>query len=168
MARCQLWSPNWEYAVRGLHRLPLQTRYPIRIRFDHRDNMDHVDKTSTRAAARNLFAIIIGVFLLIEGAWGLFSPVVFGVLTTNVTHAIIHILLGAAGIGAGLAKKARGFCIFLGALLLAVGILRFLPGAGDLIVRVLNVNEAVAFLNIVVGVVGLAIGILPGHSTRYS
>ena len=126
--------------------------------------MDQVDRTSNRATVRNTFAIVIGIFLLIEGGWGLFSPVVFGVLTTNVTHAIIHILLGAAGIGAGLAKKARGFCIFLGALLLAVGILRFVPGVGDLIVRILNVNEAVAFLNIAVGAVSLAIGLLPGRS----
>ena len=34
------------------------------------------------------YAIIIGLFLLVEGIWGLFSPVVFGVLTTNMTHAI--------------------------------------------------------------------------------
>lgn len=126
--------------------------------------MDHSHQTSNRSAASSLFAIIIGVFLLIEGTWGLFSPVVFGVLTTNSTHAIIHILLGAAGIGAGLAKKARGFCIFLGSLLLAVGILRFVPGPGDFIVRILNVNEAVAFVNIAVGAVALAIGLLRGRS----
>lgn len=126
--------------------------------------MKQADRTGHRSSASNLFAIIVGVFLLVEGGWGLFSPVVFGVLTTNVTHAIIHILLGAAGIGAGLAKKARGFCIFLGALLLAVGVLRFVPGAGDLIVRILNVNEAVAFLNIAVGAVGLAIGLRSRHS----
>ncbi|MBC7790290.1 MAG: DUF4383 domain-containing protein [Anaerolineae bacterium] len=125
--------------------------------------MDHADRTTDRSAPRNLFAIIIGVFLLIEGIWGLFSPVVFGVLTTNVTHALIHILLGAAGIGAGLAKKARGFCIFLGALLLAVGILRFVPGIGDVIVRLLNVNEAVAFVNIVAGGVSLALGLMKGR-----
>ena len=123
-----------------------------------------MDRTSNRSAASSLFAIIIGAFLLIEGIWGLFSPVVFGVLTTNATHAIIHILLGAAGIGAGLAKKARGFCIFLGALLLAVGLLRFVPGAGDLIVEILNVNAAVAFLNIVMGAVSLAIGLLAGRA----
>jgi len=95
-----------------------------------------------------------------------FSPVVFGVLTTNVTHAIIHILLDAAGIGAGLAKKARGFCIFLGALLLAVGLLRFVPGVDDLLVRILNVNEAVAFFNIAVGAVSQTLGLLPGHSRQ--
>ncbi len=68
--------------------------------------------------------------------------------------------------GAVLAKKARGFCIFLGALLLAVGLLRFVPGFDDLLVRILNVNEAVAFFNIATGTVSLTLGLLPGHSRQ--
>jgi len=107
--------------------------------------------------AANGFAILVGAFLLIEGIWGLTSEVVFGVLTTNVTHAIIHIVLGIIGIVLGWKRNARGFCIFLGALLLAVGVLRFVPGAGELIVQILNVNTAVAWLNIVVGAVALLI-----------
>lgn len=103
--------------------------------------------------------MIIGAFLVIEGIWGLFSPVVFGVLTTNLLHAVIHIVLGAVGIWAGSRGTARRFCIFLGALLVAVGILRFVPGAGDLIVTLLNVNAAVAYFNIVVGLISLAVGL---------
>ncbi len=105
----------------------------------------------------NTFAIIIGAFLLIEGLWGLMSPVVLGMLTTNLPHAIIHIVLGIIGIVAGWKRRARGFCIFVGALLLVVGMLRFVPGAGEVIVRILNVNVAVAWLNIVVGAVALLI-----------
>ncbi len=103
----------------------------------------------------DIFAILIGAFLLIEGLWGLTSDVVFGVLTTNRTHAIIHIGLGLVGLFVGWQQRARGFCIFLGILLLAVGLLRFLPGASDLIVQILNVNVAVAWLNIAVGAVAL-------------
>lgn len=103
----------------------------------------------------DIFAIVIGAFLLVEGIWGLTSPVVFGVLTTNVTHAIIHIVLGLIGIATGWRRQARGFCIFLGILLLAVGLLRFVPGAGEIIVSILNVNLAVAWLNIAVGAVAL-------------
>jgi hypothetical protein len=105
------------------------------------------------------FATALGVFLLIEGAWGLFSPVVFGVLTTNVIHAIIHITLGAAGIWMGRNEMARGYLMFVGGLLLAVGILRFAPVAGELIVSILNVNVAVAWVNIVVGVISLVIAL---------
>lgn len=115
--------------------------------------------------AADIFAIPIGVFLLVEGIWGLTSPpMVFGVLTTNTTHAIIHVLLGLIGIATGWAGRARGFCIFLGILLLAVGVLWFVPGANELVVRLFNVNRAVAWLNIVVGILALIAAFAPASS----
>ncbi len=62
--------------------------------------------------ATDVFALLVGAFLLIEGVWGLTSPVVFGVLTTNTLHAIIHIVLGIVGIAAGWQRRARGFLHF--------------------------------------------------------
>ena len=111
-----------------------------------------------------IFAVLIGVFLLIEGIWGEFSDVVFGVLTTNRIHATIHILLGIVGIYTGLKGGSRGFLIFLGILLAAVGILRFVPGIGELIVSILNVNPAVAYFNITVGIVSLIIAFMSARS----
>lgn len=113
----------------------------------------------------DIFAIIIGVFLLIEGIWGETSDVVFGVLTTNRTHATIHILLGVVGIYTGLKGGSRPFLIFLGVLLAAVGILRFVPGINDLIVSILNVNTAVAYFNIAVGILSLLIAFAPNRTT---
>ncbi len=113
----------------------------------------------------SVYAMIVGAFLLIEGVWGLFSPVVFGVLTTNLTHAVIHIVLGIVGIWAGLKGRARGFLLFLGVLLLAVGVLWFVPGIRELIISILNVNQAVAIVNIVVGVLALLIA-LTDRGTR--
>lgn len=63
----------------------------------------------------NVFAIIVGAFLLIEGVWGEVSDTVFGALSTNRIHATIHILLGIVGIYTGLKGGSRGFLIFLGA-----------------------------------------------------
>lgn len=102
-----------------------------------------------------MFATIVGAFMLIEGIWGLFSPVVFGVLTTNTLHACIHIVLGIAGLFLGRGSGARGYSLVVGAILLVVGVLRFVPGASDLVVSLLNVNYAVAYLNIAVGILGL-------------
>jgi uncharacterized membrane protein HdeD (DUF308 family) len=104
------------------------------------------------------FAMLLGVFLLIEGCWGLFSPVVFGVLSTNRLHAVIHIVLGIVGILAGRSGAARNYLLGVGALLAVVGILRFVPGASDLVVSLLNVNFAVAYFNIAVGLISLLIG----------
>ena len=107
--------------------------------------------------------MIIGAFLLVEGIWGLFSPVVFGVLTTNIVHASIHIVLGAVGLWTGLKGGSRGFCMFLGVLLIAVGILRFIPVVGDLLVSILNVNPAVAYFNIAVGIISVLVARMSSH-----
>jgi Domain of unknown function (DUF4383) len=104
------------------------------------------------------FAMLLGAFLIIEGIWGLFSPVVFGVLSTNTLHAVIHIVLGIAGVLAGRGGFVRNYLLGVGGLLVVVGILRFIPGASDLVVSLLNVNVAVAYFNIVVGLISLVIG----------
>lgn len=113
------------------------------------------------ARLTSTFAIIIGIFLLIEGIWGLSSGVVFGIFTTNIFHAIIHIILGIVGLVLGIRQHARGFCIFLGILLIVVGILRFTPVASDIVITLLNVNIAVACLNILIGILSLAVSYAP-------
>jgi 1,2-diacylglycerol 3-beta-glucosyltransferase len=103
------------------------------------------------------FATIIGLFLLIEGVWGMFSPVVFGVLTTNMLHAAIHIVLGLIGLYTGRRGGARAFSLYLGILLIVVGVMRFVPVLGDITVSLLNVNQAVAIFNIVVGIIAVMV-----------
>ena len=105
------------------------------------------------------FAIIIGLFLLVEGLWGMVSSVVFWVFTTNTTHAAIHIILGTLGVIAGFRNNARIYCGFLGALLLLVGVLHFLPKVGDWIFNMLAVNTYVAVLNIIIGLIAIAAAI---------
>ncbi len=102
-----------------------------------------------------MFAMVVGAFMLIEGIWGLFSPVVFGVLTTNLLHACIHIALGITGLALYRGTMARSYSLVVGLILLVVGALRFVPGASDLVVSLFNVNFAVAYLNIVVGLAGI-------------
>ncbi len=119
-----------------------------------------------QSAVISRFAQILGVFLLIEGIWELFSPVVFGVLSGNVTHGIIHIVLGVLGLWTGTRGGARGFCIFIGLLLLVVGALWFVPSGHELIVRLLNVNQAVTFLNLIVGAIALLLGLFAARPAR--
>ena len=111
-------------------------------------------------SAVNIFAVILGLFLVIEGFWGMFSPIVFGIFTTNLLHATIHLLLGVTGIYLGTRNKARNFSLYVGVLLLAVGILYFVPAVDDLIIQLLNVNNAVAFLNIIVGILAVLLALL--------
>lgn len=103
------------------------------------------------------FAIVVGAFLLVEGLWGFFSPVVFGVLTTNTLHAVIHVTLGVIGLWVGMRSGARTYCLWLGVLLFAVGVLWFVPVIGSFLTSLLNINAAVTYLNLAVGAAALAL-----------
>jgi hypothetical protein len=107
---------------------------------------------------RRAYTTLLAIFLLVEGAWGLFTNQVFGVFTTNLLHAVIHILLGLVGFWAARTGRTRGYLVFVGLLLLAVGLLWFVPGVAELLVRLLNANRAVAYFNIAVGAVSFLIG----------
>lgn len=105
--------------------------------------------------AVNVFSVILGIFLLIEGFWGLFDPMVFGIFSTNWIHASIHLLLGTAGIFYGLRNVARNYVLYVGILLVVVGVLFFVPVIGPFITNILNLNQAVAIFNVVVGAVSI-------------
>ena len=107
---------------------------------------------------RRAYTLTLSLLLLVEGVLGLFSPVVFGILATNILHAVIHIALGIVGIWAANTGRFRGYLLFVGFLLLTVGALWFVSGVQDLIIRLLNVNHAVAIMNVVVGTVSLLMG----------
>ena len=110
--------------------------------------------------AVNVFAIVLGIYLTIEGALGLFNPLVFGLFSTNPLHAVIHLMLGVSGIYAGLRNHARNFSYFTGFLLLVVGLLYFVPAIEPLLVKILNLNKAVAIFNIIVGIVAVLFAML--------
>lgn len=108
-------------------------------------------------AGSSLFARGLGVLLLIEGAWGLFSDRVFGIFTTNRLHAVIHIALGVLGVVMGFRNNTRDYLRYVGSLLVAVGIVRFIPFVGDMVVRMFNVNFPLALFNIAVGLTCLSV-----------
>lgn len=110
--------------------------------------------------AVNVFAIVLGIFLVTEGFWGMFNPLVFGLFTTNLLHAAIHLLLGVTGIYLGTRNQARKFTLFTGILLLTVGMLYFIPGVSEMVIRLLNVNDAVTYLNIIIGIIAILTAML--------
>jgi hypothetical protein len=106
--------------------------------------------------ATNVLSIIIGAFLVLVGIWGLFSDEVFGMLATNTTHSVLLLLLGGTAIILGIKQRAKGFSIFLGLLLLIVGLLWFIRGADALVINLLNVNRPAAYLNFILAALLLA------------
>ncbi|MDB6094357.1 MAG: hypothetical protein JWM32_1919 [Verrucomicrobia bacterium] len=103
------------------------------------------------------FTLFLSIFLLVEGVWGLFSPVVFGVFTTNRAHAAIHIALGIAGLLAYRKSFVKSYLGFIGSLLLVVGLLWAVPATRSVPAGLLKVNLSVALLNIVIGIAAIAL-----------
>ena len=103
----------------------------------------------------DMFAILVGILLLLQGIWNLIDPPFLGIFTSNPLHAIIHVVLGIIGIWTGLRSGAYTFLIFLGILLLTVGLFFFVENARGLLIDLFNVNEAVAWLNIGIGALSL-------------
>lgn len=106
---------------------------------------------------RDLYAIIIGGFLLVLGLFNLIDPPFLGIFTSNVLHAVIHFLLGILGIWSGFKRESYSFVFGLGVLLLSVGGLYFFEPTGDWIADFFFINLPVAWLNIIVGTVSLGV-----------
>jgi hypothetical protein len=110
----------------------------------------------------NRMATLVGSWLLLEGVWGLFSPVVLGFITTNRLRAGIHIVLGLLGIVMAFGGNSRKFLWGGGLLVLAVGALYFVP-AGRNLTDQLAVNLPAAIINVVVGGSALLCAALCGN-----
>jgi hypothetical protein len=110
-------------------------------------------------AFRRAYTLVLGIFFLVDGVWGLFERVTFIVLTTNRLHAAIHIILGATGIWAARAGFVRPYLFWIGVILLSAGALWFVPTLSDVVVQLLNINHAVAVANITLGVFSLALAL---------
>ncbi len=103
------------------------------------------------------FTLLLGLFLVVEGIWGLVSPPVFGILPTNAIRASIHLLFGIAGLAAWKTDNVRKYLSLVGPVILAVGVLYFIPFVKELIVGLLAVDRNVAILNVLVGIIALIV-----------
>ena len=116
-----------------------------------------------RTSAQGLngyFSVLIGLFLLVQGFWGIFEPTTFLVFSINLLHAFIHIVLGIMGLYFGLRERAKAYNCFLGILLVSIAIFRFLPGTSQFLIDTLLLNMALTYLNLVIGIMALIFGFL--------
>lgn len=113
------------------------------------------DHPPSRHSPASAFALGIGMLLLATGLWALGSPTVFGVFTINLPQSLLHIVLGLYGIAVGLGREPAGYLLFLGAMLLGVGILHFVPVTTGVLATLLKVNLPVAVFDIVAGSLAL-------------
>jgi hypothetical protein len=115
-----------------------------------------------------LYATLIGGTLVVGGIIGFFysssfgSPGevddVFGVLSVNGWHNLVHILTGALGLLlAGYA--ARQYALGLGVVYLAIAVWGFILGSGSAILDIVPVNTEDNFLHLILGLLGIAAGL---------
>lgn len=103
------------------------------------------------------FALLMGLVLMVEGAWGFASPVVFGAFDTNTLHAGIAVALGVAGLWVALRGGARFYCAVFGVVMLTLGLFRLEPHFDALANVIFAMNEIEAVLSVVIGAAALGI-----------
>jgi hypothetical protein len=128
------------------------------------------------ASPARLYATVVGGVLVIAGIVGFFysasfgSPGevddIFGVLSVNAWHNLVHILTGALGLlMAGYA--ARQYALGLGVIYLVVAVWGFIIGSGDSILGFIPINTADNFLHLILGALGIAAAVAtPVEGTR--
>jgi len=108
----------------------------------------------------SVFALLVSIWMLVEGGLGLFKPVWLGILTTNQGQAASYVVLGIAGLLARpRANILYRYLCFLGSLLIMVAFFWVLPPTRYLPNDLLNVNWAGALLNLVIGAASLTVAI---------
>jgi Domain of unknown function (DUF4383) len=114
-----------------------------------------------------LYALIFGAVLTTAGIIGFFysssfgSPGntddVFGILSVNGRHNVVHIATGVIGLAAlGSYANARLYAIGLGIVYIVVAIWGFIIGSGDAILSIIPVNTEDNILHLLIGIAGIA------------
>lgn len=101
------------------------------------------------------YAICAGTFLEVLGLIGFVSRPIAGVIEANLLLSVLHLVVGGLG---WLALKGFGrtYSAVMGALLLLLGILGFIPGSAGALSTVFGANAGTSALHALVGGVSLA------------
>jgi hypothetical protein len=119
-----------------------------------------------------LYATWVGGVLVIAGVIGFFYSSsfnteaadvddVFGILSVNGWHNVVHILTGGLGllVAGYAARTVRDYALGLGAVYLVIAIWGFIIGDGEFLLGFIPVNTEDNFLHLILGVLGLGAGL---------
>jgi hypothetical protein len=118
-----------------------------------------------RRAPSQLYALLVGATLTIAGIIGFFysssfgSPGktddVFGILTVNGWHNVVHIATGVLGLLALGYAASRSYALALGIVYVAVAVWGLVIGDGESILGIIPVNTEDTVLHAIIGLAGL-------------
>ena len=109
------------------------------------------------ANVQKTLALILGIILAILGIWGFFIDSILG-FGVNPAQSVLHLIGGAFGIYSGTKGMGKGFNISIGWIGIVLGILGFIPTIDGLLSDYLNINQAITWLHLILGVVFVIIG----------
>src|SRR5947208_16872049 len=124
----------------------------------------------TNRSPAQIYALLFGAVLTVAGIVGFFynstftsnksvHDDVFGILSVNGWHNVVHIATGVLGLLAFSAyASARGYAFGLGVVYIAVAVWGFIIGSGDSILSIIPVNTPDNFLHLLIGIAGIAAG----------
>jgi hypothetical protein len=120
-----------------------------------------------------VYALVIGITLVAAGILGFFYSASFGtgdgterdallgILDVNAWHNLVHIASGAVGLlVVGSYRGARVYALGLGVVYLVVTLLGFIAGDGGEILNLIPVNTEDNFLHLLIGIAGVAAGLV--------
>jgi hypothetical protein len=127
-----------------------------------------------------VYALVIGLTLVIAGIIGFFysasfgtgdgteRDAVLGILDVNGWHNLVHIATGAIGLAVAASYGgARAYALGIGVIYLLVAALGFIAGDGDEIFNLIAVNTEDNFLHLLIGIAGVFAGLAtPAHEPR--
>ena len=119
-----------------------------------------------------VYALVIGVTLVVAGIVGFFysasfgtgdgteRDAVLGILDVNGWHNLVHIATGAIGLAVAASYGgSRAYALGLGAVYLLVAALGFIAGDGDEIFNLIPVNTQDNVLHLLIGIAGVGAGL---------
>ena len=116
------------------------------------------------AEVQKIYAMVIGVVLVLLGIVGFFNNPVLGIFGVNLYQNILHLVGGGVILAFANMGSSKTTNMWLGIIALVVGILGFIPGAKDLLASIFAINVTITYLHVAVGVVslGVAYGVKEG------
>jgi Domain of unknown function (DUF4383) len=135
-----------------------------------------VERTTDWTANR-IFALVLGIVLLLIGIIGFFTPTkqygvqeVFGLFDVDVVHNLIHVVSGILGIAAAFMGWSRTFNRTFGIIYVVLGLVGLIPalyfpsGAfghdNGLFLGLTHINAADHILHLVIGLAAVAVGFM--------
>ena len=137
---------------------------------------------TTAWTANRIFALVVGIVLLLVGIIGFFTPTraygvqeIFGIFDVDLVHNLIHVLSGILGIAAAFMGWSRTYNRVFGIIYVALGILGLIPVLyfpssafgqdNGLFLGLTHINAADHILHLVIGLAALAVGYLVRDDT---